>query len=485
MAAMRLLTVLLFSTALTATAADAADITYEGAQQIREKLLSYLPEQMAKPGLLDVRPGTSAYELKVDPTVLLKDVDPKTFTISGLKPLLSTILPLGDGTWKYEQSDSFDVKGSVKAGEQTSDFTYKIDAFRFDGIYDPQIFYLRNAEVTADGISMTSKSGPQSLEARFRSMVSKLDSRQEPPGKVTLHSNALAQGFAEKVIDPNGLQVDVSADSVAVDIALAGLAFKPLQEMVLFVMQKAEDKAETLTADDKARLKQMVGTSLPVFDALAEKIDFANFSVATPAGQFGADKLAYTIETTGLRDGAKAGVGIALDKPSMPPELVPEAYRAAVPDSMSVKVSVDNLNLESGIRYFLDHANFEASDPLDEQQQAEIGRVFLPNGLVTVRYDDVSARSSIYDVSLSGTTTFNPEDSARQNTEVTVYARDLDKTIAYLQQNAQTVPDFNQAAFFVMMAKGFAKQMPDGRSMWTVSVDETNKVKVNGQDLPF
>ena len=482
---MRLLIALLFSTALTTHAARAADITYEGADQLKTKILSYLPKQMGEAGVVDVRPGTDAYELRVDPSVLLKDIDPKTFTISGLKPLLAAIRPLADGTWNYSQSDSLDVKGTFKAGEETSDFTYKIDAFRFDGIYDPQIFYFRNAEASANGISITSTSGPQSVAASFGPMIANLDSRPEPQGKVTLHSATSATQFAEKVIDPSGIEVDVTADSLAVDVALAGLAFKPLQDIVLFAMEKAEEKTETLTSEDKARLKQMLGASLPIFDKLAETIDFTNFGVTTPIGQFGAKKLSYSINSTGLSDGAKAGFGIALDQPSVPLELVPDVYRAAVPDSFAVSVAVDNLNLESGIRYFLDHADFDAAEPLDEQESAEIQQVFLPGGLVTIRYDDVRARSAIYDVSLSGTTTFDPKAEAQQSTEMTIYAKDLDKTIAYLQQNAQAVPDFNQAAFFVMMAKGMAKQAPDGRSMWTVSVDETNKVKINGQDLPF
>ncbi|TDK39015.1 hypothetical protein E2F50_02425 [Rhizobium deserti] len=480
---MRLLTALLFSTALGAHPAGAAEITYQGAKQIEEKIISYLPDSIAKPGLLSVRPGTSAYELAVDFSILLKDVDPKTFTIDGLKPFLSAIRPLDDGTWHLSQSDSLEVKGHVTAADETSDFGYKIDAFRFDGVYDPQILYFRSGEMTANGMTMTSKSGGQSLDARFGSMKSTMDSSREAEGKVTLRSNAVIKSFAETVVDPSGMQVEFSADTFLVDVALTGLAFKPLQDIVLFVMDKAE--VEQLVEEDKTRLKDMIRASLPVFDGLAETIDFANLDVDTPAGRFGAETLRYTINSTGLSDGAKAGFGISVDTPSIPPDLVPEMFKVAIPDNFSLNISVDKLNLASGIRYFLDHADLDADTPLNDEQSAEIGRIFLPGGAVTIRYDDVQARSSIYDFSLSGTTTFYPDDTARQNTEVTVYARDLDKTIAYLQQNAQAVPDFNQAAFFVLMAKGFAKQAPDGRQMWTVSVDETNKVKINGQDLPF
>ncbi|WP_275783923.1 hypothetical protein [Pararhizobium gei] len=480
---MRLLSALLMSTALAAHPVMAAEISYEGAKQIEEKFTSFLPEKYAKSGLVKVRPGTTDYEIILDPAVFLKDVDASQFSISGLKPFLSLIRPLDDGTWNVSQSDSLDVKGQFTAQGEKTDFTYKIDAFKVDGIYDPEILYFKSANMSAGAIAMASKSPLQSLDAQFGKMTSVIDSNRAAGNTIDIRSKAVLESFTETIVDPAKTKVDIAADHLAADVSMNGLAYKPLQDMVLFVMDKI--KADKLAPADQARLKELGRANLPMFGSLLEAIDVTNLKVATPTGTFGAENLRYTIQSNGLKDGAKAGFGILVEKPSIPPGLVPEAFKAALPETVAFNISLDNLNLKSGISYFIDNADFNADKPLTDAQSAEAGRIFLPGGAMTIRYDDVYARSPVYDVSLSGTTTVYPAQPERQDTEVTIYARDFDKTVSYLQDNAQAVPQFGQAAFVLLMVKGFAKQSPDGRQMWTITVDETKKVKINGQDLPF
>ena len=67
--------------------------------------------------------------------------------------------------------------------------------------------------------------------------------------------------------------------------------------------------------------------------------------------------------------------------------------------------------------------------------------------------------------------------------DVTIKAKDLDKTIKYLQDNAQKVPEFGQASFMVLMMKGFGKADADGTTVWNVKLDETGKVTINGQEM--
>lgn len=480
---MRLLQALLLSTALVTHPVAAAEISYEGAQRIEENLTSYLPEKYINSGLIKVRPGTADYELVFDAAVLLKDVNASELTISGLKPFLSLIRPLEDGTWNVSQSDNLDIKGQFTAQGEKTDFTYKIDGFKVDGIYDPEVLYFTSAQMSAGAIALTSKSPLQSLDAQFGKMTSVIDSNRAAGNTIDIRSKTALEAFTETIVDQAKTKVDIAADHLAVDVSLNGLSYKPLQDMILFVMDKV--KTDKLAAADQARLKDLGRANLPMFGSLLESIDVTNLKVASPTGTFGAESLRYTLQSNGLKDGAKAGFGVTVEKPSIPPGLVPEAFNAALPDTVAFNISLDNLNLESGIRYFIDNADFNAEKPLTDAQSAEAGRIFLPGGAMTIRYDDVYARSSVYDVSLSGTTTVYPAQPQRQNTEVTIYARDFDKTVSYLQSNAQAVPQFGQAAFVLLMAKGFAKETPDGRQMWTITVDETKKVQINGQDLPF
>ncbi|HTO32728.1 MAG TPA: hypothetical protein VL202_16335 [Pararhizobium sp.] len=482
---MRLLPALLLSTALVTQSAQAAEITHQGAQEIEQNFTKYLPEKLAKSGLIKVRPGTTDYELTFDPTVLLKDVDPKVFTISGLQPWLALIRPMDDGLWQFNQTADLDLKGQFTVGTETTDFSYKIDGMKADGTIDPDLLYFKSAKMSADKASMTSKSPLQSVEATFGALTSTLDAKRATPQTVDLRSNMVMNGFTETIIDPAKVKVDLSADNLTVDVAFNGLGYKPLQDLVFFVLDKMEKDKKELLATEQVELKALVRANLPMFETLLESIEVANLKVGTPTGTFGAETLRYTIDTNGLRDQAKVGFGITIDKPSVPPGVIPEAFVSALPETMNTRISLENINLASGITYFIDHADFNADKPLTDEQSTEVGRIFLPGGAMTIRYDDVSARSSIYDFSLSGTTTVYPDQPERQNTDITIYAKDFDKTVEYLQKNAATVPQFGQAAFMLLMVKGLAKEGPDGRQMWNIVVDETKKVKINGQDLPF
>ncbi|CAN7459263.1 hypothetical protein LJR098_004320 [Rhizobium sp. LjRoot98] len=480
---MRLIPALLLSTALITQSVQAADISHQGAQELERKFTSFLPETLAKTGLIKVRPGTADYELTFDPTVLLKDIDPKTFSISGLKPLLSLIRPMDDGLWHFSQAADLDVKGQFTTGPEKTDFTYKIDAMRAEGIVDPDLFYFKTADMSADGIFMTSVSPQQSVEARFGSMTSTMNSTRATPQTIDIRGNTALNGFTETIIDPLKMKVDISADTVTADVAVNGLAYRPLQDLVFFVFDNV--KKEKLLATEQVRLKSLIRANLPMFENLLESIEIANFRIATATGTYGAETLRYTIDTNGLKDDAKVGFGVTIDKPSLPPGQVPEAFASALPQTVTARISLEKLNLASGITYLIDRANFDADKPLTDEQSAEAGRIFLPGGAMTIRYDEVSARSAVYDFSLSGTTTVYPEQPDRQNTDVTLYAKDFDNTVSYMQKNAATVPEFGQAAFMLLMIKGFAKQTPDGRQMWNITVDESKKVKINGQDLPF
>jgi hypothetical protein len=68
--------------------------------------------------------------------------------------------------------------------------------------------------------------------------------------------------------------------------------------------------------------------------------------------------------------------------------------------------------------------------------------------------------------------------------DIFVTARDIDKIVAFLQANANSVPHLARLSFFVLMAKGFGKQLPDVTMVWNIKVDQSKKVTVNGNLLP-
>jgi hypothetical protein len=154
-----------------------------------------------------------------------------------------------------------------------------------------------------------------------------------------------------------------------------------------------------------------------------------------------------------------------------------------MPDAVNLGVAVSNLNLEGVVNYMLDNSDFTKPEPLTPKQSDELGKIVLPDGKMHIEFSDVYAKSAVYDLSLAGKMEVRPDDSSKPEVDVTITARDLDKTIKYLQDNAEKVPEFGQASFMVLMMKGFGKTEADGSVVWNVKMDAAGKVTINGQAM--
>jgi hypothetical protein len=100
---------------------------------------------------------------------------------------------------------------------------------------------------------------------------------------------------------------------------------------------------------------------------------------------------------------------------------------------------------------------------------------------LTLEFPEISASSGVYDIDMSGKMVTDLGHTDRYSLQMSVLARDYDKTIAFVQNAAKTDPELNQISFVMMMAKGFAKTDPDGRQRWDIVVGEDGSFTVNGQ----
>ncbi len=475
------LATLFATTALLAQSAMAADIDFKGAEALQKSLTAYLPEDLVKNGLVTVRPGTTSYEVRFDPAVLLRSVDQKSLTISGLKPFLSLLTPLDQGLWKVTQDEKLDINGTFKVADQTNTFSYRIGEMRLDGVFDPDIRYFQSADMSARDIAITSKSAQDMLDARFKDMTSKISSTKTVAGTIDVRSDTTMNGFFQSMTDQNKVRVDVSADTLDANVAMNGLAYKPFIDLVFFVLDNmSKDKLDAAASD---RLKTLALANIPLFDTLLESITLNNLNVITAQGTFGAKSVNYTIDINGISKATRVGFGINVTEPRLPIGLLPAEFAPAIPHFVEMRMSVPDINLADGLTYVIENSDLSKEPPLDPVKGDIASKLFFPDGTFTVTYDNVALKSDIYDISLTGKMKVFPGEPQRQNTDVTLYAKDFDKTVAYLQENAKTVPQFGQAAFGLLMLKGFAKAAPDGRQMWNIAVDESGKVKINGQEM--
>jgi hypothetical protein len=461
--------------------AGAVQIDQAGADQIKEKLTYYLPRDIVDTGFLKVTPAANRYELSVDFAPFLKDVKKEMFTINGLKPFVQYLTPQDDGMWKVEANDNLDVSGSFTAEGKKQDFTYKIDRMVFDGMFDPSISYFTTGKYTLDKISMTSTGGGANFGMSVDSMSADILGNKVAEGIVDLSGTMSMTNLNETINEPS-TSVVLSADSMSGTIEAKRLGINAFRDLLVFGLELVKADVQKLDQGQADKLKTLIKANVPFTDKFDEQLKFDGVKVSAQGIDVSLESFTYGIGFTGLKKDASARFNMGLTKPVIPASLLPPGTEGAVPESANFAVAISNLDLEGVVNYMVEHADFTKPEPLTPEQSAELGKIVLPTGKMNIEFSDVFAKSAVYDVALSGNMQVNPNNSDKPVVDVTITARDLDKTIKYLQDNASKVPQFGQASFMVLMMKGFGK-VEGAATVWNVKLDELGKVTINGQEM--
>lgn len=463
--------------------AHAADVNQAGADAIKEKLTYYLPKDVVDTGFLKVTPATNRYELSVDFQPFLKDIKPENFTISGLKPFIHYLTPQDDGMWKVEVNDRFDVNGSFTAEGKKQDFTYKIESIVFDGMFDPSITYFSTGKYSVDKIAFNSAGGDTNIAMNVDRIGADLIGTKVADGIIDLSGTMSMSNLAETITEKSGSVVNISAESMSGTIEFKRLGVNAFRDLVVFGLDLAKAEVKQLDQVQADKLKTLIRANLPLTDKFDEQLKFDGVKVAAQGMDLSLESFTYGIGFTGLKKDASARINMGFTKPVIPAGILPPGTEGVVPDSANLAVAISNLDLEGVVNYMLANADFTKPQPLTPAQSAELGKIVLPTGKMQIDFTDVYAKSAVYDVKVAGQMQVNPENSEKPEMDVTITARDLDKTIKYLQDNAQKVPEFGQASFMVLMMKGFGKTEADGSIVWNVKLDPAGKVTINGQEM--
>jgi len=482
---------LLLSAALAQSQAYAADVTPKGAKELKHQILSNLPDSMAKnSGAITVRPRQNAYELRID-AIALFGLEALKFTKTmGIKPIVSLLRPLEGGLWQFDQAGGIDVQGSSGKKAAKTDFHVSVESYSSSGIYDPTITYFQSGKFTSDGIRILLKSAKGSTDIALDKADSTIESKRDGDSTITMASISSFTGLKEvvdnKVIDkagagPKAVRVTVRSASGESGGKAEGVVYKPLQQ-ILPIVARNWGKPK-LDEADKTLLIQLFRSNFPLFKTATQSVSYNDLQVDTPQGPFTTKRFAMTSTIDGIRNGAHFSFGLEMTEPRAPTAPIPAAYTPLLPDTIAVNVALPSVNAADGINYVIDHVDFDPAHQMTPPEKSELGRQFFPDGTVTITYDGTHIGSSLYDISIDGKTSFTLTGTDKPLADVTIKVRDFDKAVAYLQAHTKEEPKFAQAAFFLLMAKGFAENQADNIQVWHVETDRTGQVLVNGR--PF
>ncbi|KRB50850.1 hypothetical protein ASE04_13090 [Rhizobium sp. Root708] len=458
----------------------AADITQQGADNLKRDLTRLLPKDAQKNGSINVNPAGERYEIIYDLDKMLKTFGSHTgLSVSGLTPWSMFATPEDGGLWKLEGDNSLDVSGTIKAeGQPTTDFSYGINSYVFNALFDPAISYLRSGDFSTKAIRLTSKTEKEEVKVTAANSTTKLTSSDnEQAGRTNFAASGSMSQLLESVSGADMPLVEIRADALDFAAAVNGVAAKELREIVAFVLAHADDKK--LRRADSEKLKSLLRDAFPLVTSLNETISFSNVTVSAKDGSGGAKSIDYNIAMAGPTNATRFDVGVTAQGITLDSALVPAAYSAFLPQSFSMQFSMPDMDFATFGDELL-KMDFTKSKGSDEAGKKAFEKLFKDDNLV-IGFPKISAVSSMYDVDLSGELRGHSTSQKEYSLDASIVARDFDKTITAIQDLAKTNPDLNQVSFGLMMAKGFAKTDTDGRQRWDINVAKDGAVTVNGQ----
>jgi len=478
----RLITATTAIIVVLATAASAADISQDGANDIRDTLNHLLPKDIAKSAPVTVKPAGSRYEIGYDFAKLLAKIKKKDFDIKGLKPFKMFATPQDSGLWDLKGNNNLNVTGHFTGPDKKrSNFTYSVSDMVFDAVFDPAISYFRSGDFSAKESKFTSSTDTEVVKASFGNIIYKLSSAESATaGRLDFAANGKLNTFAEQVSGKEVPPIQISADSLDFDAKVNGIAAVDLKEIVLFVLDHVDQ--EHLTNESESKLKDMLGNAFPLLSSLEETIRLNNLAITSDVGSAGAKSFGYHFKVDGPSNAMR--IGVAMDAADMKLDsiLVPASYTAFLPQALDIQFGVPGMDFAAlGDEFMKTDFTKSTGDGREAGQQA--AEKLFPGGILKVDFPKVSAKSSVYDVEISGEMEGRADTNKDYKLNASIVARDYDKTIAAVQELAKTDPDLNQASFALMMIKGFAKVDPDGAQRWDVAVASDGSVNVNGQQI--
>lgn len=461
-------------------ASQGGEISEQGARDLRGTLTHFLSRDLADSGFLTVKPISNRYEITYDLAKFFDKVSSSDFSIAGLKPLTMFAAPAAKGLWNIDGDNSFAISAHSKVGEgPPTDVQYALASLVYSGVFDPAISYLRSLDATARDFRLSSATGLEKVEASAAGLTYNLSTTDTArPGTVDVLSNGTMSDFYEKVAGPAAGNTEVKADTFDFNTKATGVPVKEIRDLLHFVLEHV--KAKRLSKSGSDKFVRLVRAALPLFVSLDDTVTTNNLSVVTDRGKVGLSKLTYSLKMDGLTKASSIGFGIRAENLKLESGAVPPGYEALVPDMAVVEVGIPDMNLAAAADLLL-QADFSTQNGFSSGNGKRVEQAIFPNDRLTVDFPKISAVSAVYDLDVSGKLVSNLQQTDRYAVQLSVLARDYDKTIAFVQNAAKTDPELNQISFVMMMAKGFAKTDPDGRQRWDLAVAEDGTFSVNGQ----
>ncbi|QPC92707.1 hypothetical protein [Mesorhizobium sp. INR15] len=453
-----------------------------GAKQLSDDLSRYVGKQALDKGVLKVSVEGDAYKIAFDFKALAGALPEQKLLKFDFAPLALLVKPRSDGSWDVSMDFSQDASFEFNGPEGLQSTQFSIKDGKGAGVYDPNLAAFTSATSSMAGMTMASKDAKQHMNVTSGAGTATVAATKSATGGVDFTTSQKVANFVEAINfdDPeSGLKfpVTVKSPELSVEAAGKGVRTKPLLDLLAFAVAN-EDEA-TLKAN-QAQLKSLMLAALPVWERIDGTYGFKDFTVESPVGNFGAAQLGVAFGSDGVAQSGTITYGIKASGLTVPHQLLPSWSVALLPTDIDLNFGGANIDLDTMAKKAIEAFDLNQNPPLSADFGDKLKADFMAkNPKVVIGHSTV--KNGDMEIALEGEMTIPGEmANAKPDANLTVDVAGFDKIVSSLQEAAKAEPEIGQYVPVALMAKGFAKTLPDGRLEWVVYTKSDGSVTVNG-----
>ncbi len=465
-----------------ATPGRAAPATAEEAGRLAAVLQTYAgaPAPGATP-TVTVTPQGEGYRAAIDVTRLAAPLHALDVDLVATDPLVLTLTPLLDGTWRVARGSFPRFGFTTRKG-----FTYSVqfDGTAADGIFDPRISAFTHQETTSGSTtgSITDGSyaqhsqfvqhGRQTVDAHGPDAGDVSSTLHELDSDLSYHSHGAAVGRAGAAPVRPDLDVAMTARALTTDVATTHENVASLLAVVAFL---AAHPSRAQLVADQPRLRELLLAMLPYAASFAVGSELKGVTLDVNGGKASLDVLSQhaALGTDEAKDALAVSLnfaGLKIAGGQLPPWV-----GLLLPQDLTLDLQTSPLDVTAALRVLVQRTDLAADRAVPPDAVADALSKLARGGAISLHVKPSALANAALQVAATGS-----YDGAAATMALQVEAAGLDREVDMLV--GADDPMAGQAAQVLSVARTLGKQLPDGRLAWDIRASAA-AITVNGVPL--
>lgn len=471
---------LLSLTCVLMSSAAWGQATPEGAADLTALFQKYLGNV---PGVVTVAVDGDAYAVTLDAAPMIAMVPPEAGATVTLSPVEMSLTDNGDGTWDVAQdqplSFSLSVPGQVE-------MNVAIASVVCEGIYDTALMASNESLCTLTDMTMDQKindpsAGQSEVTYKLAEMTYEASAVAGAAGGIDGTVSYVATGIEQVMTMPMApgappVPLRIAIDQYNVDGTSSGLRPAAFLDLIAWVVAHPSEAAMTA---DKAGVKAILEQGLPFFDRIDADGTLAGIAIESPVGPIGIRTLGFDVSMGGAVSDGLFREAFRFEGVTPPPGVLPPFAADLLPDRFGIDVTVSSFDAAAAAKLLIGLLDLpDGAEPGPEFGMTLLQAV-IPDGSVDITLAPGEVANAVYTLTYEGTMTAGPGSMPTGTAKVTATGYDTAMSIL------DGAPDEMKSGVLpaMGMARGLAKQGPDGLLTWEIDATQPGTLMVNGMDL--